>query len=192
MSDSETARQTAADLEQKLAKITARSIELADERRRLAFDANTGDSAAEKRLKALNTEAAHINLDTENVRSAIEEGKRRLAAAVRDEETAQDRANARQALEIGEQLVAHARAIDAAFATAQAEMMAYEARGRHAPRYRLCQPYLHAVPFLRWPCGLHCPDEPARQGGSWTSGAERKADLHRPRKRLAQFRRPLG
>ena len=56
--------------------------------------ANTGDGAAEKRLKALNTEAAHINLDIENVRSAIDEAKRRLAAAERDEAMAAARENA--------------------------------------------------------------------------------------------------
>jgi hypothetical protein len=120
----ETARATLADLEGKLAAITARSIELANERRLISFAANTGDSAAEKKLKALNTEAAHINLDAENVRSAIDEAKRRLAIAIRDEQMAGERKNAEEAKVIGERLVEHARAIDAAFATAQAEMTA--------------------------------------------------------------------
>ena len=67
----EAARQIVAELENKLAAAEARAVELQTERRRLSFAANTGDGAAEKRLKALNTEAAHINLDIENVRSAM-------------------------------------------------------------------------------------------------------------------------
>jgi hypothetical protein len=122
----ETARQTVADLEQKLASITARSIELADERRHLAFDANTGDGGAEKKLKALNSEAAHINLDIENVRSAIEEAKRRLNAAIRDEEMADDRKNAEAALVIGDRLAERGKRIDEALATAQQEIEAFK------------------------------------------------------------------
>ena len=87
---------------------------------------NTGDGAAEKRLKALNTEAAHINLDIENVRSAIDEAKRRLAAAERDEAMAAARENAEAALVIGNRLLERAAKIDAALATAREEMLAYK------------------------------------------------------------------
>ena len=101
-------------------------MELQTERRRLSFAANTGDGAAEKRLKALNTEAAHINLDIENVRTAIDEAKRRLAAAERDEAMAAARENAEAALVIGNRLVERAAKFDAALATAREEMLAYK------------------------------------------------------------------
>ena len=108
------ARQIVAELENKLAAAEARAVELQTERRRLSFDANTGDGAAEKRLKALNTEAAHINLDIENVRSAIDEAKRRLAAAERDEAMAAARENAARAAEVADSIAARGKRIDAA------------------------------------------------------------------------------
>ena len=101
-------------------------MDLQTERRRLSFAANMGDGAAEKRLKALNTEAAHINLDIENVRSAIDEAKRRLAAAERDEAMAAARDSAEAALVIGDRLLERAAKIDAALATAREEMLAYK------------------------------------------------------------------
>ena len=104
----------------------ARAVDLQTERRRLSFAANTGDGAAEKRLKALNTEAAHINLDIENVRSAIDEAKRRLAAAEHDEAMAAAGENAEAALVIGNRLLERAAKIDAALATAREEMLAYK------------------------------------------------------------------
>ena len=122
----EEARRIVAELENKLAAAEARAVELQTERRRLSFDANTGDGAAEKGLKALNTEAAHINLDIENIRSAIDEAKRRLAAAERDEAMAAARDNAEAALVIGNRLVERAAKIDAALATAREEMLAYK------------------------------------------------------------------
>ena len=122
----EAARQIVAELEGKLAAGEARAVDLQTERRRLSFDANTGDGAAEKRLKALNTEAAHINLDIENVRSAIDEAKRRLTAAERDEAMAASVENAEAALVIDDRLLERATKIDAALATAREEMLAYK------------------------------------------------------------------
>ena len=122
----EESRRIVADLEGKFAAAESRATELQTERRRLSFDANTGDGAAEKRLRALNTEAAHINLDVENVRSAIDEAKRRLAAAERDEALAAARDSAASALVIGDQLLECAAKIDAALATAREEMWAYK------------------------------------------------------------------
>ena len=121
---SEEARQIVADLENKLAAAEARAVELQTERRRLSFDANTGDGAAEKRLKALNTEAAHINLDIENVRSAIDEAKRRLAAAERDEAMAAGREKAERALIVSERVAARGKKLDQALLT-----LAMEAEG---------------------------------------------------------------
>ena len=113
----EAARQIAAELENKLAAAEARAVELQTERRRLSFAANTGDGAAEKRLKALNTEAAHINLDIENVRSAIDEAKRRLAVAERDEAMGKARENANEAVKLAAELAQLGHGIDADFAS---------------------------------------------------------------------------
>src|SRR5579872_6550140 len=106
MNTSEEARRVVAELENKLAAAEARAAELQAERRRLSFDANTGDGSAEKKLKALNTESAHITLDIENLRSALEEAKRRLAAAERDEAMAEARANAVRVRELAESIAA--------------------------------------------------------------------------------------
>ena len=96
------------------------------ERRRLAFDANTGDGKARKDLDKLNAKRATADLEIENVRSAIDEAKRRLAAAERDEQTAKAREDASAALVIGDRLVERAAKIDAALATAREEMQAYK------------------------------------------------------------------
>ena len=122
----EESRRIVAELENKLAAAEARAVELQTERRRLSFAANTGDDAAAKKLKSLNTEAAHINLDVENVRSAIDEAKRRLAAAERNEAMAASVKNAEAALVIGDRLLERAAKIDAALSTAREEMLAYK------------------------------------------------------------------
>ena len=102
-------------------------MDLQTERRRLSFAANTGDGAAAKGLKALNTEAAHIrSRHRECSQSAIDEAKRRLAAAERDEAMAAARENAEAALVIGNRLLERAAKIDAALATAREEMLAYK------------------------------------------------------------------
>jgi hypothetical protein len=118
----EESRRIVADLESKFAAAEARAVELQTERRRLSFAANTGDGAAEKRLKALNTEAAHINLDIENIRSAIEEATRRLAAAERDEAMAAAKENALAARKLADSIAARGKRIDAAFDAARAEL----------------------------------------------------------------------
>ena len=92
-------------------------MDLQTERRRLSFDANTGDGAAEKRLKALNTEAAHINLDIENIRSAIEEAKRRLQAAERAEKEAENAEKAKRALIVSANIAARGKKLDQALLT---------------------------------------------------------------------------
>jgi hypothetical protein len=122
----ETARQTLAGLEQKLASAEAHGVELQTERRRLSFDANTGDTKALKELEKLNARSATAGLEIENIRSAIDEAKRRLSAAIRDEETAKAREDAEAAIVIGERLVERAAKIDAALATAREEMQAYK------------------------------------------------------------------
>jgi hypothetical protein len=88
---------TLAHLETKLAHATARATELQTERRKLSFDANTGDDAARKRLDKLNATSAVSGLEIENIKSAIDEARRRLAEAERAAGMVEQRAMAQQA-----------------------------------------------------------------------------------------------
>lgn len=124
MSPSE-ARTTLDALQSKLAELTSREIELADRRRRLSFDANTGDAEARAALDEANKSTAALGLEAENLRSALEEAKRRLTAAERDEEMAALRNNAIQAQALGESLVKRAEKIDAALAIVAAESLGF-------------------------------------------------------------------
>ena len=150
----------------------ARAVDLQTERRRLSFAANTGDGAAEKRLRALNTEAAHINLDIENVRSAIDEAKRRLAAAEHDEAMAAAVENAEAALVIGNRLLERAAKIDAALATAREEMLAYKRDVDSSP-HRVRRSDSAAILNVRRLGGDRIYDAAARQGRSRFPGAAR-------------------
>ena len=69
-----------------------------------------------KRLNTLNKEAATA-LDIENIRSAIEEAKRRLQAAERDEAMAAARENANEAVKLAAELAQLGHGIDADFAS---------------------------------------------------------------------------
>jgi hypothetical protein len=118
----EESRRIVADLEGKAAAAEARAVELQTERRRLSFDANTGDETARKALDKLNKEAATAGLEVENIRSAIEEAKRRLSAAERDEAMAAARENAGRAAEIADRIAERGPRIDEAFVKARAEL----------------------------------------------------------------------
>jgi hypothetical protein len=121
------ARATLDALTEKLAAATAREIALAGERRRLSFDAHAGDAKAKTALDAANKASATIGLEIENLKSASEEGKRRLAEAERADEMAAQRNNASQAAALGESLVRRARKIDEALAIVAAESTAFVA-----------------------------------------------------------------
>jgi hypothetical protein len=114
MTTVEESRRIVAELETKLAAAEARAVELATERRRISFAANTGDADARKALDRLNKEAATAGLEIENIRSALEEAKRRLAEAERREAMAQGAENASRWLEIAERRVERGKRIHAA------------------------------------------------------------------------------
>ena len=101
-------------------------MDLQTERRRLSFDANTGDTKALKELEKLNARSATAGLEIENIRSAIDEAKRRLSAAIRDEETAKAREDAEAALVIAERLVERGAKIDSALREASEQLAAYK------------------------------------------------------------------
>jgi hypothetical protein len=123
----EKARQTQADLEQKLAAAEGRVVEMSTERRRLAFDANTGDADAKRALDKLNKESAVAGLEIENVRSALDEAKRRRAEAERTELMAHDRENAARWLEIAERRVERGKRIHAALDSVRKDIEADKA-----------------------------------------------------------------
>jgi hypothetical protein len=85
MSTQQQAQQTLAQLKAKLAGATSRGIALATERRQLSYAAFTGDEAARDRLDKLNAQSAVVDIEAENAKSAVEEGKRRLAVAEYDD-----------------------------------------------------------------------------------------------------------
>ncbi len=77
----EVARRTRATLELKLSEASAKAVEIATERQRISFDAATGDATARKALDEANAASMTVSLELENLRSAIEEAKRRLSEA---------------------------------------------------------------------------------------------------------------
>jgi hypothetical protein len=123
--NSEAVRQIVIDLEGKLAAAIAKATALQTDRRQLAFDANTGDQKARKALDTANSASATADLEIENVRSAIEEARRRLGEAERAEEMALLASNAEAALVLGERLAERGRKIDAALAIVADESKAF-------------------------------------------------------------------
>ena len=113
-------------MEAKLAAAEARFVELEVERRRLSYDAAVSGGDAAKQLDKLTKESATASIVIANARSAVEEAKRRLNAALRDEEMAGDRENAEAAIVIGNRLAERGKRIDEALAAAQREIEEYK------------------------------------------------------------------
>jgi hypothetical protein len=103
---------TVADLEFKLADASARAVSLQVERKRHAYDANTGRAAAKKSLEAANSASAKIGFEIENLRHAIEEAKRRLVESQRNEEMAGLRGNALQVMSLADEAGERGTVID--------------------------------------------------------------------------------
>jgi hypothetical protein len=93
-SDIETARRIVADLESKLAAASGKATDLATERRRLAYDASTGDKPAAKELSKLTIESASVAIEHENATIAVHEARHRLASAETAAAEAEKKANA--------------------------------------------------------------------------------------------------
>jgi hypothetical protein len=125
--NSERARQTLADLELRLSEASAKAVELQTERQRLSFDANVGDAAARKALDEANAASTTISLELENLRSAIEEAKRKLAESERAEEMAQLAANGEAAKVVSDRMLERAEKIDRAFGYIRGELEGFAA-----------------------------------------------------------------
>jgi hypothetical protein len=99
MTTIEGARQTVADLEARLAAGTPREIELATEARRLSYSAlSDNDEDAKKALAKLDAEDTKLRQSQLHLRDAIDEAKRRVASAERDEELAKLRESAQEVM----------------------------------------------------------------------------------------------
>jgi small-conductance mechanosensitive channel len=110
------AKETVERLEAELAKATDRGTALQVDRRKLAFGAHNGDDAARKKLDKLTAESVTIGLEVENLRSAIDEAKARLADAERMADLSTQRTRATQVKEIAARVQARGPTIAAAVA----------------------------------------------------------------------------
>ena len=84
-------------IEADLAKATNHGTQLQVERRKLSFAAHSGDAKSKARLDKLNAESLESGLRIENLISAADEAKARLAMAEHEAGLAQQRANATEA-----------------------------------------------------------------------------------------------
>jgi hypothetical protein len=134
MSDIQKAETVLAELIAKRDAHLERGTKLADDRREIAFAANTGDQGARKKLDALNHEAALHERELENLSAAIEEAIKRLDAARREENLKGDRKKALRLRELLPRFVAHGEKIDELLASmvAEANAMAQTLREMNA------------------------------------------------------------
>jgi hypothetical protein len=108
----EQAQRIVADLEQKRRALIERGRELDEARKRLSFDAHTGDAKSKAALDKANTEAARHGLDMENLVSAIAQGEANVVAAQRAAAAEEDKAAAREVAKVLDQLAGHAEVVD--------------------------------------------------------------------------------
>jgi hypothetical protein len=127
----EHARKIAAELESKLAAVGEKVMDLATERRRLAYDASIGNAKAKSKLETLNADSAAALIEHENATVAAHEGRHRLSEAESQAVIAEQRAAAEklrgQVRELAEKVEARGPSIAAALATFCAEYASLEA-----------------------------------------------------------------
>lgn len=115
-----------ADLQKRQAALNDRATALNGERRGLAFDAETGDAKARKRLDEIAAEEARLAGELRNVTAAIATGGARLTAA-RDAETkAADREVAREQRRLVKELSDVVRRLDAALEISTKESLKFD------------------------------------------------------------------
>jgi hypothetical protein len=112
------AQRIVAELEQKRRALIERGRELDEARKRLSFDALTGDAKSKAALDKANTEAARHGLDMENLVSAIAQGEVNVVAAQRAAAVEDDKAAAREAVKVLDELCEHGTVLDDALADA--------------------------------------------------------------------------
>jgi septal ring factor EnvC (AmiA/AmiB activator) len=114
MDDVQKAKETVVKLEGNLAQAHARATELQTARRKLAFDANTGDASAKKELDKLNAQSTTIAFEIENLRSAIDEARVKVTDAERAADLSTQRTRATQVKQIAGRIDKRGPAIAAA------------------------------------------------------------------------------
>jgi hypothetical protein len=98
MTPIEKAKAVVTRLEKELAAVTNKATAAATERRRLSYSAHgCGDEKARAELSSANAASAALALDAENLRSAIEDARRKVGEAEREVEAVKRREVAREA-----------------------------------------------------------------------------------------------
>jgi hypothetical protein len=112
----EQAERVVCELEDRRRLLLERKQELDESRKRLSFDAHTGDKQAKAALEKLNTEAQRHGLDVENILAAIAQANARLAIAQAAEAQEVNREHARELKSLVADLLEHAAVVDDALA----------------------------------------------------------------------------
>ena len=106
--------------------LIARAHELEERRQAIAFDAHSGNKAARAKLDETNSESVTFEYELKSIDSALIEAGKRLAVAEQAQALAQEKQNAQALRAAVDEFVAHATAIDEAFASVVKEAMALE------------------------------------------------------------------
>jgi hypothetical protein len=144
------AEKVVADLEAKHRALIERGRELDEARKRLSFDALTGDAKSKAALDKANTEAQRWGLDMENLVSAIAQGEANVVAACHAAAVEDDKADAREVAKVLDQLAEHAEVVDDCLAdlvTAgdhlRASLNALHGLGVHHPTHEMLATFGH-------------------------------------------------
>jgi hypothetical protein len=127
-----------ARLEQERAGLLERHERHADERRRVSFDAFNGDAKAGKLLDGLHEEAVRFQSRLASIDDALNEGRRRLAAAREHEARAADQQRALAARDAAEKFWQHGTGIDGAL-----ELLSEHINGKYAAQLVMRQNGVH-------------------------------------------------
>jgi chromosome segregation ATPase len=119
--DVDVAARLVVELQAKRTAAVDRVTAIAEERKSVALAAHTGDTAARKRLDALNLESTTIGAEIEGLDAAIAEAGDRLATAEAAEALEADRARARELRHALAEFTEHGRKLDEAMAAVVAE-----------------------------------------------------------------------
>ena len=141
-------RATLAQLEAKLADSDRRAIELENEATGISLAAMTGDSAARKRLDALNRDRSGHEVESRNIKSAIRAQEALVAEAERTEAMADQRAHAEAAAKLAGSLAERGKRIDAAFEAARIELQSLKAEVDELHKHGFSHPRAEQIAVL--------------------------------------------
>jgi hypothetical protein len=146
---SDDARSILDELHAKLAKASARMVAIQTESQSLSLGALTGDAKARKRLDELNRECATHEIETRNIKSAIEAQKAIIAAAQAEDDLQQKIFVSREVKKIAERLRQRGRQLGDAFAAVRQDAAGLEADLKEARHLGVMHPAASNIwPFL--------------------------------------------